>query len=459
MGAVAGSLSCANQQAPDEQHKNETSVTPLAQGSSGIPLVVLITLDTTRADHLGCYGYSKPTSPLLDSFADESLVYENAIAPGTWTLPSHASLFTGKFIASHGMRQDSQGSLPLSEGFPGPVEAHNKFRVRPLPDGELTLAALLSAAGFQTGAVVSGPWMKRVFGLDRGFEYYDDTGMYDLDGRTARRVTDGAMRWLRKPTDRPRFLFLNYFDPHTPYDPPMQIARRFLPAGKLPELGRELTLEEKAGMYDAEIAYMDGHVGRLFDYLRRAGLYDRALIVVTADHGELLGEHGTEFHGHIPYQEVVHIPMIVKSPADHSATGRNGEWIQLTDVLPLIFDKLELTQPDGIQGSAPPDVGHPIVMESYTSPERPYFSGGWLGMIDNGMKILWNDRGDHKLFDLTADPHENTNLVASRPELSKELSDSVQNYLASLPAPKAAGPSYETDAEMLKNLKSLGYLK
>ncbi len=152
------------------------------------PNVILVTLDTTRADRLGCYGYYRQTSPNLDKLADDSLVYTRAIAPSSWTLPSHASLFTGKFTSSHGAQKDPHGPLHLSEAIKGP-ESFKVARARGLSHNELTLAQILREAGYTTGAVVGGPWMKRVFGLDKGFSFYDDSQISTVGGRLARDVT------------------------------------------------------------------------------------------------------------------------------------------------------------------------------------------------------------------------------------------------------------------------------
>ncbi|MFC1657678.1 sulfatase-like hydrolase/transferase, partial [Candidatus Moduliflexota bacterium] len=157
------------------------------------PNIILITLDTTRRDRLGCYGCTSPTSPVLDKLAGESLLYTRAIAPSNWTLPSHASLFTGKFTASHGARFDPEGPLSLGGHLEGPEEFWGAFRARGLGEDEETLAAILAAAGYATGGVAAGPWLKRAFGLDRGFSFWDDGQISTENGRTADQVTPAAL--------------------------------------------------------------------------------------------------------------------------------------------------------------------------------------------------------------------------------------------------------------------------
>ena len=419
------------------------------------PTIILITLDTTRADHLGCYGYSRPTSPNIDRLATESLLYERAIAPGTWTLPSHASLFTGKFTASHGARYDPIGSLQLTRAIEGRTSLAF-YRARTIAADEWTLAAVLRSHGYVTGAVVAGPWLKRVFGLSRGFDHFDDRNITTANGRLADDVTDSALRWLATSAGGPRFLFLNYFDPHMPYDAPADFEADFFSQIDL-VVGDELSAQERrVAAYDAEVRYMDHHVGRLFDGLRQLGLYQDAWIIVTADHGELLGEHGETDHGDTPYQEVVHIPLIVKEPGPNGARGRSAAWIQLIDVMPMILDRLNIAWEGQIQGSAPPDIDHPILVESRTL--EPFETKGhWLAWIDRNMKFIWNSKGAHMLFDLDADPRELSNLHDSESQRVTSIQTAMRSYLASLPAPGAEGVTGVVDEATQDALRSLGY--
>jgi arylsulfatase A-like enzyme len=276
------------------------------------PNIILITLDTTRAYHLSCYGYHRQTSPNLDRLANESVLYTKAIAPSSWTLPSHASLFTGKFTSSHGAQYDPEGPLYLTDGLRGP-DSWQKFRARGLAKNEMTLADILKGEGYITGAVLGGPWLKKVFGLSKGFDFYDDREISTLNGRLARQVTDSALKWIEKYRTKEFFLFMNYFDPHTPYMAPEGFARAFLPKGT--DLGRRRpTIEENKALYDAEILYMDHYFGKFLQKLKAWNLYENSMIIVTADHGELLGEHGKYEHGQYLYQEEIHVPLIIKFP-------------------------------------------------------------------------------------------------------------------------------------------------
>ncbi|HUS40697.1 MAG TPA: sulfatase, partial [Pirellulales bacterium] len=427
------------------------------------PTIILITLDTTRADHLGCYGYRRPTSPNIDRLADDALVYDHAIATGTWTLPSHASLFTGKFPTSHGAQWDPNGAIRLSDAISGEVR-FTMERVRTIARDESTLATLLKANGYTTGAVVGGPYLKKVFGLDKGFDFYDDSNISSINGRLAEDLTDQALAWLSKPSSQPRFLFLNYFDPHTPLNPPHEFAQKIIPGSAASALQKSrdpdqgMELEQAIGLYDAEILYMDHHVGRLFDGLQQQQLYDDAWVIVTADHGEELMDHDAWGHGNIPYQGVVHIPMIVKQPGVRRATGRSQQWIQLTDVLPMILDHLHIALPPDVQANRLPHNDHAILIESRTL-EALYNTGHWLSIFQNDKKFIWSSKGNHMLFDLGRDRQERKNLIRTHRQEAKSMQTAMLDYRAALPRPGTQADAQPMDAETLKALKGLGYIK
>ena len=415
------------------------------------PNVLLLTLDTTRADSLGCYGYARPTSPNLDRLASQSTQYTRATASSSWTLPAHASIFTGKFTASHGACYDPEGPLLLSQAIEGPWR---QYRARGLSSEERTLATILKEAGYATGAVVGGPWLKRVFGLDRGFDYYDDDQISEVNGRRADQITPTALRWIeRGDRARPFFLFLNYFDPHAPYRAPDPVTTRFITPGRTPS-----EPEEIRALYDAEIYFMDYHIGRLLDGLRKLGVYDGTLMVVTSDHGELLGEHGQFGHGNYLYQEELAVPLLVRHPAGEVKPGRSEAPVQHPDLLPMILERLSIPPPSGIQGGVPPALGHPIVAEvyplSFSAPE-----GHWRALRHGNFKFLWNSRGQHQLYNLKDDPREERNLITRESERAKKMETYLLKYLASLPSPGAAGQPTPIDDETLRALKSLGYVQ
>ncbi len=398
------------------------------------PHVVLITLDTTRRDRLGCYGYSRKTSPRLDELAARSVVYDRAVAASSWTLPSHASMFTGKFPSSHGADYDPEGPLRLTQAIQGPEE-WSEYRASGLSTSEETLALLLREEGYETAAVVGGPWMKRVFGLDRGFEKYDDEGIGDVNGRLASEVTASALEVLEAPrSGRPLFLFLNYFDPHGPYEAPAPFGGTFGP--------------EPSDRYDEEILYMDHHVGRLLDGLKTRRIFDDSLIVVTADHGELLGEHGKMGHGATLFEEEIRVPFFVKYPRDEKSPGRSAAPIHHVDVPSLVLERL---------GLLPERREHALLAEvrplAFVSSE-----GAWRALYLGASKFLWNSLGNHALYDLERDPREERDLAAVDPGRVKEALGLLERVVRSLPAPGAPGPPVSLDEETLKALRGLGYV-
>jgi arylsulfatase A-like enzyme len=420
------------------------------------PNVVLISLDTTRADHLGVYGYSRPTSPNLDRLARDSIVYTRAYATASWTLSSHASLFTGKFPTSHGAIHDADGPLKLTDAISGPPQ-WNARAVRPLAGDETTLAQILGEEGYRTGAVVAGPWMKKVFGLDRGFDVYDDAGITSIAGRRGDEVTAAALGFIEAESSQPFFLFLNYFDPHTPYLPPEDFARRF--AASLGERPKSDDRWRKTRLYDAEIRYMDAQIGVFLDRLRELGVYAESLVIVTADHGELLGEHGEWGHVHHLLQEVLMIPLLVKPPSAAGWTpGTSDAPAQLVDVLPIVLHQLEIPLPEGIQGSLPALAAHPIVAEVY--PHRnERWTGDWRALIEGTSKFLWSSRGDHQLFDLASDPSESNDRIEADPQRGEAMRARLLEYLASLPRPGPVSSPGTVDEPTREALKNLGYLE
>jgi len=382
-------------------------------------------------------------------------VYTRAIAPSSWTLPSHASLFTGKFTSSHGARYDPEGPLLLSDEIWGPKE-WQIYRARGLAQNELTLAGMLKERGYATGAVVGGPWLKKGFGLNKGFDYYDDASISDIRGRIAKQITGSALDWVGKLQKKKFFLFLNYFDPHTPYEPPEDFTKAFLPKGMtLSEMGA--SLKRKKALYDAEILYMDHYIGHLIDNLKSNDLYNNTLLIVTADHGELLGEHGKSFHGTDLYQEELHVPLLIKYPGTEVAPNRTDEPVQLNDVFAIILERLGIDKPPDTQGCVPPHIEHPLLAEVYPLPAVST-DGSFRAIIEEKFKFVWSSKGNHLLFHLGADPGESINLAANLPEKAADLLSKMNRYLARLPEPGPASPAQQLDKSTKMALKSLGYL-
>lgn len=414
------------------------------------PSVLLITLDTTRADHLGAYGYARPTSPNLDELAAESTVYENAYSTSSWTLPAHASLFTGRYPSSHGARHDPAGGLLLADGIdvPAPV------RARAMARGERTLASVLADEGFATAAVVAGPWLIQQFGLATGFDHYDDADILNANGRRANQVTDAALEWLATVPE-PFFLFLNYFDPHSPYMPPGAWARSFLPRGVVPNVR---SAGQATARYDAEILFMDDQIGRLFRALRESGRWDRTLVVVTGDHGEFLGDRDLWGHERFLWEPLVRVPLIVK-PAGSSRPGRREQRrMSVVDVLPMVLERIGVDVPEGVQGTAAPGSARPVLAEVHPMSGKGLEHGAWKASWEGSSKFLRNSLGQRYLFDLEDDPDEMHNLAATEPERAARAERALDQAFAALPPPGFAA-EVVVDDRTREALEQLGYLE
>jgi arylsulfatase A-like enzyme len=297
--------------------------------------------------------------------------------------------------------------------------------------------------------------LKNVFGLGTGFASWDDDGVGSVNGRVAGDLTKRALAWLAQATE-PFFLFLNYFDAHTPLTPPPEFAERFLPAPLV--AGTQPSPEQTLALYDAEIAYADQGFGEVIAALRRQNLYDRTWIIVTADHGELFGEHGLKGHGTAPYQEVLHVPFVSKPPLGDGGLGERADWIQLTDVMPLVLDRLGLPRPDGIQGGVPPHLGRPLLAESYTLASI-YHQGDWLAIVADDWKLMWNSQGASELYDLAHDPREERNLIAGEGARVAALERTMMTYLQGLPRSQTSEATHAVDQQTQDALRNLGYIR
>lgn len=425
-----------------------------------LPDILLVTLDTTRVDHVGAYGYERDTTPNLGRLAAEGVTYTRAYSVASWTLPSHASLFTGKYPSSHGASHDPEGSLVLSAGLGAASdeerEKYRIFRARGMGRDEQTLAELLSGAGYRSAGVVGGPWLKRVFGLSRGFERWDDDDITGAGGRRANEVSDRALAWLDAlPADVPFLLFLNFFDAHMPYQPPRWMLRDYLD-DPVAARGADRDAELRRASYDAEILYADMNFGRVIDRLKSRGRYDGTLIIVTADHGELLGEHSLYGHPARLYEELTRIPLVVKFPKGRKSGLRIDTPIQLVDLFALILDQAGIETPPGIQGQVPGRITHSILTE-----ESPAFVGdeALRALYDGSEKLLWGSHGTRQLYDLANDPKEQRDLAGERPARVAELEAALQRRVATLPAPSAFEAAGAVDAETREALRALGYAR
>jgi choline-sulfatase len=374
------------------------------------PNVIVISVDTLRADHLPAYGYKVIRTPHLDRFRADAILYEQAWSPYPLTAPAHGSIFTGRLPPDHGIRDNSGFTLDTR-----------------VP----TMAGALAARGYTTGAVVSSAILRSETGLARGFAFYDDHFGNGERRRTGDRSVAAAVSWLEANKRRPFFLFLHLYEPHAPRQ----------------------RLEGVADSYDGEIVRADLFLGRLFDYLRREKLYDGALIVFLSDHGEGLGDHGERQHGVLLYRETLQVPLMVKLPGLRLAGRSVAADAQLIDVLPTVLE-----QTGGLPRTTLP--GRSLVtLATAPAAPRPAFAEtlyprlqlGWSelhSVIRGGMHLI---DGPHvELYDLNRDPQERTNLAAEQRRVTAALRAELRQV--SVPA---AVPTAPTDSE---GLAALGYL-
>jgi arylsulfatase A-like enzyme len=363
------------------------------------PDVVLITLDTTRVDRLGSYGCEDGTTPHLDDLARTGIRYSRSWTTSPWTLPSHASLVTGKYSGRHGAHFRSDvGSISFGERVPS---AGDLFRAGRLSESETTLAELLAEKGYATAAFVGGPWLAPEFGLLQGYQV-QDAEVTSLEGRIASEITRRATSWIEgMPRERPIHLFLNYFDPHAPYAPPLEF---------LPDLTGLSGRNRALALYDAEIRYMDHEIGKLFEALRASGRFAGALIVVVSDHGELFQEHGLIQHGYWLYEELIRAPMIVRLPGAKRAGEVDDSMVSGVDVLPLIAREVGLSLPPEIDGMA---VGEreTLVAQYHHNPSIAEVRGrrvdrDLVAVVRWPWKLILSDQGQAELYRLDIDPVE-----------------------------------------------------
>ena len=280
--------------------------------------ILLISIDTLRADHLGAYGFARPTTPAIDAVAREGVLFKNARTPVPMTLPAHVSMLTGTLPPTHGLRDNMQSRLP---------------------DASLTLAEMLKARGFTTGAVVSSFVLDRRFGTSQGFDRYDDQfqevhKIGDLNERKGNEATRVATAWLESHKERPFFLFVHLYDPHDPYEPPEPFASQW-----------------SEHPYEGEVAFADHCVGQVLEKLRQLGLYDDTLIVITGDHGEMLGEHGELNHGFFIYEGALRVPLVMRVPRSPAGSRQVDIPVSLIDIVPTVLSLVGAPVPKEVQGT------------------------------------------------------------------------------------------------------------
>lgn len=421
--------------------------------SKGTTNLILISIDTLRADHLGCYGYGRPTSPVMDKFASQGLLFADVTAPSPWTLPSHGSLLTGLYPNRHGL----------------------KSHYRKMPENVTTLAEILGRNGFVTSAIVNSHNLTGRYGLDRGFRdflYVLEQTYLALPSLTEARGTE----WLSKNQQEPFFLFLHFFDVHSDYCSLPQYEKQFLrpyegnangTTSQLKDFREgKVSMDHKDAehlidLYDAGIRQMDDGIFRLLNYLEYEGLLNKTLVIITSDHGEEFFDHGDVLHGRTHYQEVIQVPMLIRGPGIPKSK-KIQDPVSLVDFVPTILSLLDINCPSNLDGL---DISSLWKKPDVRFPTRFIFSEADHNNIKHDIKrsvrhprykLHYNIMTNQKtLFDLINDPKENTDIYSEKTALADSLFRVLEEHLSVEETGQVLEPLKPQEIEMLK---SLGYL-
>lgn len=462
--------------------------------SNDKPNVVLIIMDATRTDHLSCYGYYRETAPNLEALAGEGVLFENAISAAPWTLPSITSMFTGTYPSRHGNRT-----------------WHNV-----MDDGLLTLAQILSSQGYNTAAFHSAGHIGPSWGTDRGFQQirerlFQDRNLVEILEHAVVRVRDiltnsndcGAA-WTNNQvqdwiTDchEPFLLYLHYMEPHVKYRSPWPYHWQYLndPSDWIRSLRvnrrrtwlewlvGQVTLEEAdfeilTNLYDGAINYLDKKIGEVVGMLRQRCILDNSILIITADHGENLGDHGMMGHQWCLYETLIKVPLIIRYPKIFPPDLRISGLVQTVDILPTLIDILQIT-PAELSGQLQ---GQSVISEGRICPRRRYGFAEEVGcgietwsekypefdfspykrelraVRTDRYKYIWSSNGQDELYDLVSDPNELHNLSAEFPAEVNRLSEILQDWHQWSSAGASAGRTTELDEIVEQRLRDLGYL-
>ena len=450
------------------------------------PNVLLIVLDTARADRFSCLGYERNTSVNIDALANEGVVYERAYTTNFWTLPSHASLFTGLYPSQVGATSETL-QLPFSAG---------------------TIAEILGEAGYDTAGFVCNPWVSAERGFGQGFdEFYEmwraanQLQVSEQFGRAEWAGLKKVLDWLgrRRSRGKPFFVFVNFHCAHLPYQPPEPFLSRFVGdrgydneevnrAAAITSMWAQLAGDLKLGerdfrimsdLYDGEIAFADHCVGEIVDYLKGSGGLDETVVFVTSDHGENLGEHGLIDHTLSMYETTLHIPLVVRYPERFKAGTTVGDLVSVIDIAPTIQEICNIKS--GIGELKPEEMSlaresrlrrsfvtaeneRPLTAIALMKAKYPAFD---VGTIDYRMrairtevyKLIWNIGGAVEMFDIQADPGELHDISGEQLETRDKLHKMLSEWMERIPLAGDVSFLEGRDEESMKILRSLGYVK
>jgi arylsulfatase A-like enzyme/Tfp pilus assembly protein PilF len=402
-----------------------------SRSAAARPNVLFITIDTLRADHVGCYGYRDIKTPAIDGLCRDGIVFDHAIAQVPLTWPSHVAMLTGTYPFWNGVQD---------------------FTGQPLRPGVATLSEAMKRRGYATGAVVSSFVLDRSFGMARGFDsYYDaftgkaflekDLGLVD---RRAGESVDHALAWLKtKRGGRPFFFWLHLYDPHSPYNAPEPFRSEY-----------------RDRPYDGEVAYADSHLARVFTWLKQAGLYDSTLIVLTSDHGESLGDHGEREHGYFIYASTIHVPLVVKPPRAKRLKPRREPTAVETIAIPAtVLGLLGIRDPLEQQLQAPSLLAEDEASLAYSQTLYPYSSFGWSPLHSlESAQYKYIEAPEPELYDLRNDPAEQKNVIAAQPAVAAVMKQKLAERQQKFALPANQANDAALDPEAAAKLRALGYM-
>jgi arylsulfatase A-like enzyme/tetratricopeptide (TPR) repeat protein len=401
------------------------------------PNVILVTMDTTRADHLACYGYPNVRTPNLDALAGRGVLFEQAATAAPLTLPAHCTIMTGMYPTYHGVRIN--GNTALS-------------------DEQTTVAEVLSARGYQTGAFIGAFVLDGRWGLKQGFQHYDDE--FDLDKykhldlgavqKPGNQVMDAALAWLEEQKNSPFFAWIHLYDPHIPYDPPEPYHSEYSPSGP-------------TGLYDGEIAFMDEQIGRCVAWLAKNDLDKKTILILIGDHGEGLGSHGEATHGFFIYDSVIRVPFLVITPFAELQGKRVPSQVSSVDVFPTLLDLADIAAPLKTQGrSLLPAMFRPEKERegtAYSESMVPNIQYGWSPLYSlRTARYKYIDTPKTELYDIHHDPGEQTNIYPRDIDVAQKMKTELDRLMTETgkdaPTPQAAN----LDKDTMERLSALGYI-
>jgi arylsulfatase A-like enzyme len=473
------------QDRPKAQH-----IIPMARVPGDASPVILVVIDTLRADHVSAYEYKRATTPNLDELVRDSRKFAHAITPAPWTLPAHASLLTGLVPSVHGADFVNQGRAGISRRTTDRVSY--EVPATPLAEAVVTLPEVLSKRRYKCGAIVANfAYLWRGFQLDQGFSDYDDSRgvhiplrpifdmrrcgfLYDrfrhkfLNYRNATDITDVSLDWLKRNRGGSFFLFINYMDTHTPYAPPPKYRKLFAAGQTVAPLPRTIegaVMEGKerlpeaihrqlANLYDAELCYVDAEIGRIIGWLKEEDLYDPALLIITSDHGESLGEHGFLYHMNCLYEHELHVPLIVKYPQGEHGGETVTATTSLADIPNIILAALHM----------PPLAAQvPLIAELSANRDRvnqygSRFDRDLWAVYRNGKKFILSSAGTIEVYNLEKDPSEACDVAKTVDDDLRQVSEEFKCWTEMRGGNRTRQSPAPAGKDVVERLRALGYL-